>query len=1251
MKKIFLFIASILMCASTFLSQGNPVFHKYSFDDSAIIRGMSDNGKYVVLHCPSADNATMLKGARLIEVDTDVITDLAANYSDSEFMSMGTADVSDDGSIVVGELNHKPAYWSKSTGRWTTLPCEDAEYFGKVNSVTPDGKYAVGQQSIDEDGFYTLPAMWDLTTNELLEISGYPTFDMSGQDQDQNWFNQISADGKLILGCISYSYIGYGFYYIYDVENSTFTPIGFDLEGKKFTPLAENLLFINSAVFSNNGQWVSGRAYIFETKENGSNEYETTYVYNIATGEFTVYNSIEDVDIVSSAINNNGYAFASTPSGNPIREWSVRSSAYWYSFDLILKQQYNYDFYARTGYDNTGTPLFIDNSGRRAAIMVDPYTSYVVELPITFEEACQGVDLLGSYFTNPKAGATISRLGEFTITFDRDVQILGANNSVEIRDSKGTSVYKSAGLTANKKSVTVRFRNGSLTEGEKYTLHIPAGTIAMTSDETLSNKEINIEYNGRANKPVAVTTVYPAAGTAFAKIDNGTNPILLTYDVNVVLPDSAKAYLYNENEVEPMATLLMAYSDNLVAVFPQKTQYLFKGNNYRVEIMPGSVTDVAGNGASEKYVINYTGSYEREITFDDNSLLIENFNTAGVANFMLWDGDRLNPDEIAQAIGFDRNDYGWAIVWDEDDVNIAASSHSMYTPAGKSDDWMVVPQLYIPDEKCSLTFKSQSYLSNKQDYLKVYIWANEEEINSLNDEIVEQIRTEGTLVYHELQSPGDDDNILANDWKENSISLADFAGKNIYIAFLNDNEGQSAVFVDDVQVMHNKPIRVAFTHASSVIQLDEITISGVISIDSETDTYQSLTLTLKDGNGVEIDKISESGLNLKKGDTYKFTFSNALPLEFGKVNKFTVSALCDDNLYELVGSVSNLAFEPTKRIVIEEYSGRTCGNCPLGFVALERIEELYGDLVIPIVIRTYGDDPLGTGLADYTTFLGTAAAPSGVVNRLGVSYPSSSYNNEYYFSNKDLPEGGSPLWADIVASELEIPTEADINITNLSVDATTGEFVIPCTVRYAMDAENLNLNLFVVILEDDVTTWQLNYFANNTSTALGDWCSTGIYGGQSVVYDYKLHDVCRAYAGLTFNGTGGYLPQTMIAGEEYTTELRTNVPANIEKLSNAKVVVMLIDANTGRLINSARANEISAVENIGTDAQVSIASVNGNVVVNTTAHAQVMVYNTNGMLVGNANGSGQITIDTPAGIAIVKAITAEGVTIKKILVK
>ena len=91
------------------------------------------------------------------------------------------------------------------------------------------------------------------------------------------------------------------------------------------------------------------------------NQYETSFVYNVKNDEFTLYDTSFDSDMVASAIDNNGHAMAATPSGTPIREWSIRNGAYWFPFNQVLKQQYGYDFYAKTSFENTGTPLFISD--------------------------------------------------------------------------------------------------------------------------------------------------------------------------------------------------------------------------------------------------------------------------------------------------------------------------------------------------------------------------------------------------------------------------------------------------------------------------------------------------------------------------------------------------------------------------------------------------------------------------------------------------------------------------------------------------------------------------------------------------------------------------------------------------------------------------------------------------------------------------------------------------------------------------
>ena len=99
-----------------------------------------------------------------------------------------------------------------------------------------------------------------------------------------------------------------------------------------------------------------------------------------------------------------------------------------------------------------------------------------------------------------------------------------------------------------------------------------------------------------------------------------------------------------------------------------------------------------------------------------------------------------------------------------------------------------------------LTFQSQSYLKSKEDRLKVIVYAADDVYTSLSKTIVDKMRYEGEVIYDEIQSPGKSEEDLAGDWTDNMVLLKKYAGKNIYIAFVNDNRNQSAVFVDNIKV-------------------------------------------------------------------------------------------------------------------------------------------------------------------------------------------------------------------------------------------------------------------------------------------------------------------------------------------------------------------------------------------------------------------------------------------------------------------
>ena len=75
--------------------------------------------------------------------------------------------------------------------------------------------------------------------------------------------------------------------------------------------------------------------------------------------------------------------------------------------------------------------------------------------------------------------------------------------------------------------------------------------------------------------------------------------------------------------------------------------------------------------------------------------------------------------------------------------------------------------------------------------------------------------------------------------------------------------------------------------------------------------------------------------------------------------------------------------------------------------------------------------------------------------------------------------------------------------------------------------------------------------------------------------------MARAQVGSYF-GTTGYIPSAITSGEVYTATIDFAKPA-VSEISNSNVICMMIDANTGTVINVAKAKistDASAIEGV-----------------------------------------------------------------------
>jgi hypothetical protein len=161
---------------------------------------------------------------------------------------------------------------------------------------------------------------------------------------------------------------------------------------------------------------------------------------------------------------------------------------------------------------------------------------------------------------------------------------------------------------------------------------------------------------------------------------------------------------------------------------------------------------------------------------------------------------------------------------------------------------------------------------------------------------------------------------------------------------------------------------------------------------------------------------------------------------------------------------------PIKKILIEDYTGHLCGNCPAAASEMERLKNIYCDHLVPLAIHTgFFARPVEDYPSDFRTQTGD------------------TYDAHYKATNMGLPrgvinrtefEGQFPLsyqaqWQAAIEQQLSQPADAYIHISN-SYDADSRIVNVEVTAEYFTDFSG-ELSLTVLLAEDSITAPQKDY--------------------------------------------------------------------------------------------------------------------------------------------------------------------------------
>ncbi len=179
----------------------------------------------------------------------------------------------------------------------------------------------------------------------------------------------------------------------------------------------------------------------------------------------------------------------------------------------------------------------------------------------------------------------------------------------------------------------------------------------------------------------------------------------------------------------------------------------------------------------------------------------------------------------------------------------------------------------------------------------------------------------------------------------------------------------------------------------------------------------------------------------------------------------------------------NTYVNPNKKVLIEDFTGHLCPNCPDAARELSAIHDIYGDQVIGMALhvtksfaRPYPASQAPSFQYDFRTNWGDdwdafygisdAGLPRGMVNRIG--FP-------------DSHKLGKNEWASAVINELD--KDPDFGIT---INTTTNSITINTKV---LNNINADYNLVVCLTESNIINWQKD--------------------GQNNVEDYEHNHVLR----------------------------------------------------------------------------------------------------------------------------------------------
>lgn len=228
-----------------------------------------------------------------------------------------------------------------------------------------------------------------------------------------------------------------------------------------------------------------------------------------------------------------------------------------------------------------------------------------------------------------------------------------------------------------------------------------------------------------------------------------------------------------------------------------------------------------------------------------------------------------------------------------------------------------------------------------------------------------------------------------------------------------------------------------------------------------------------------------------------------------------------------------------KRVLIEDYTGTWCGNCPRVSHAIE-LARAQSEFIVPVGIHRSSSNPADAAYDPYNfdssaleAVLNMSGYPKALLNRMTRWQPLEQNNITQVIN---LTQGDNP--------KLGLSMSNQVTSTNITLDVN---------IKFSQDFENLKLVVYV--LENGLIYDQVNY--------------TAFYGGLPYITNFEHEHVLKSCLTPIF-GEPIASEETKV-GNTYTKSFSISIPSNIANSNNIEFVAF-VTGDDNKAINVRKAN-------------------------------------------------------------------------------